>query len=300
MAQFPTVRLDFWSALAQDSLKSEQKTNGRNMKRVLAACCGLLVASAVCAQEAAPPVPFADFEAKRVRPPTAGTQKRITVQIDPEAEPAVDASVAAAPDGSLAPAAKAARFAWFWDEVGTDLAGASPGRLQDGLGVLEGRVEVPAPRLQDLQDMIADYGVTLLTSTIGTDVSPALVLAVMAVESGGKADAVSRVGAQGLMQLMPDTATQFGVSDAFDAQQNILGGVKFLDVLMQEFSGDPVLVLAGYNAGAGAVREHGGVPPYAETRDYVPKVLAAYRVTRNLCTTPPIMVSDGCVFQSMN
>jgi len=271
------------------------------MKRVLAACCGLVVASTIWAQEQGAPEPFADFQAKRVRPPSPGTEKRITVQIDPTAAAAVsDETPVAEPDGSLAPNAQTPRFAWFWDEVGSDLEHASPGRLEDGLLALEGRVEVPAPRLQDLQDLIAEYGVPLLTATIGTDVSPALALAVLVVESGGEPEAVSTVGAQGLMQLMPETAAQFGVADAFDAQDNIRGGVAFLDQLMDEFSGDPVLVLAGYNAGAGAVRAHSGVPPFAETRDYVPKVLAAYQLTRNLCATPPILISDGCVFESMN
>jgi soluble lytic murein transglycosylase-like protein len=69
---------------------------------------------------------------------------------------------------------------------------------------------------------------------------------------------------------------------------------------MQEFDNDPILVLAGYNAGEGSVRNYDGVPPYAETRDYVPKVLAAFQVARGLCTTPPELISDGCVFNSMN
>ena len=129
-----------------------------------------------------------------------------------------------------------------------------------------------------------------------TSVSPALVLAVIAVESAGRANAVSSAGAAGLMQLMPDTATRFGVTDRMVADQNISGGVRYLDWLMQEFNGDPMLVLAGYNAGEGAVRKNGGVPPYAETRDYVPKVLAAFQVARGLCRTPPELISDGCVF----
>lgn len=269
-----------------------------------AALCGLAVASGVAAEEAPAPQPFATFEAKRVRPPAPGTLKRITVQIDPDAVvfaapvPRTEREDDPAPGGS-APTGAAARYSWFWEAVGSDLDGASPGRLVEGLAVLERRGEVPAPRLQDLQAMIGQYGVALLTSTIGTEVSPALVLAVMAVESGGKADAVSRVGATGLMQLMPGTAQQFGVEDSLDPVQNIEGGVRFLNWLMQEFSGDPLLVLAGYNAGPGAVRDNKGVPPFAETRDYVPKVLAAYQIARNLCATPPVMISDGCVFQTM-
>jgi soluble lytic murein transglycosylase-like protein len=98
------------------------------------------------------------------------------------------------------------------------------------------------------------------------------------------------------MQLMPATAARFGVADSFDAAQNIRGGVAYLDWLMAHFGGDPILVLAGYNAGEGAVRDHAGVPPFAETRAYVPKVLAAYRVARGLCRRPPARLADGCVF----
>ena len=125
-------------------------------------------------------------------------------------------------------------------------------------------------------------------------------LAVIAVESAGRADAVSHAGAQGLMQLMPDTASRFGVKDSLRPDDNIAGGVKYLDFLMKEFDQDPILVLAGYNAGEGAVRNHKGVPPYAETRDYVPKVLAAFQVASGLCQTPPELISDGCVFVAMN
>ncbi len=98
------------------------------------------------------------------------------------------------------------------------------------------------------------------------------------------------------MQLMPATAARFGVTDVNLPSDNIKGGVAFLDYLMKEFDRDPILVLAGYNAGEGAVRSHGGVPPFAETRDYVPKVLAAFHTARGLCLTQPMLVSDGCVF----
>ena len=123
-----------------------------------------------------------------------------------------------------------------------------------------------------------------------------MMLAVIAVESGGRSDAVSSAGAGGLMQLMPDTASRFGVTDRMSPKESIRGGVAYLDWLMKEFGGDPLLVLAGYNAGEGAVRKHKGVPPYAETRDYVPKVLAAFKVASGLCLTPPELITDGCVF----
>ena len=117
------------------------------------------------------------------------------------------------------------------------------------------------------------------------------------VESAGRADALSGAGAQGLMQLMPATAARFGVTNAFDPADNIAGGVRFLDFLMETFDGDPIMVLAGYNAGENSIPKHKGVPPYSETRDYVPKVLAAFSVARGLCLTPPELVSDGCVFR---
>ena len=99
------------------------------------------------------------------------------------------------------------------------------------------------------------------------------------------------------MQLMPDTAARFGVTDRLSRFQNIKGGVAYLDWLLGEFGGDAMLALAGYNAGEGAVRRHGGIPPYAETRDYVPKVLAAYEVARGLCQTQPVLITDACALR---
>lgn len=242
------------------------------------------------------PKPFPEFEAKRIRPPSAGAGKRITVQIDPELKVPAPAAEA----GTATEVEAAGRHGWFWDKVAPDLAASGPGRLDKALLALNGGGGIAAPRLQHLQEIAQQRGVQILTESVGTQVSPALVLAVIAVESAGKADAVSSAGAQGLMQLMPDTAVRFGVTDALEPQQNIAGGIRYLDWLMSSFDGDPILVLAGYNAGEGAVREHQGVPPYAETRDYVPKVLAAFQVARGLCLTPPELISDGCVFRSMN
>ncbi|MEL7164221.1 MAG: lytic transglycosylase domain-containing protein [Pseudomonadota bacterium] len=245
-----------------------------------------------------PPPPFKDFSAKRVKPPAPGAKRRITVQIEPQVEETVPEE--GAPIARADPSASA-RYDWFWSEVSPEMEGAGAGRLIPAMRALAGaKVPVPAPRLQQLQGAARAHGTDILRATIGTDVSPALVLAVMMVESAGRPDAVSSAGAQGLMQLMPDTATRFGVSDSFASAENIAGGVKYLDWLMDTFDRDPLLVLAGYNAGEGAVRSHGGVPPYAETRDYVPKVLAAYQVARGLCVTPPELASDGCVFATLN
>ncbi|MCY3846394.1 MAG: lytic transglycosylase domain-containing protein [Acidobacteria bacterium] len=102
-------------------------------------------------------------------------------------------------------------------------------------------------------------------------VDPSLVHAIIAVESGYRANAQSPAGAQGLMQLMPGTQRQLGVSDAFDPQQNVDAGVAYLHRLTDEFG--TVLALAAYNAGPGAVRRYNGIPPYKETRAYVQAVL---------------------------
>jgi len=106
---------------------------------------------------------------------------------------------------------------------------------------------------------------------------PALVRAVVGVESAFRTDAVSPKGARGLMQLMPSTAAALGVRDPFDPAQNLDGGARHLAALVQSYRGDLNKALAAYNAGAGAVARHGGVPPYPETQDYVAKVLKRYK-----------------------
>jgi len=108
-------------------------------------------------------------------------------------------------------------------------------------------------------------------------VDAALVRAVIHAESAFNPQARSRVGAQGLMQLMPPTAAELGVTNAFDAEQNIDGGVRYLAMLLKKFNGDTKLATAAYNAGPGAVGEYGGVPPYAETRAYVKRIAILHR-----------------------
>jgi len=103
-------------------------------------------------------------------------------------------------------------------------------------------------------------------------VEEAVVRAIIHAESAYNPTALSRAGAQGLMQLMPPTAARFGVSDSYDAGQNIRGGVQYLAWLLKRFKGDLTLAAAGYNAGEGAVDRHGGVPPYSETQYYVRRV----------------------------
>ncbi|MCA1336687.1 lytic transglycosylase domain-containing protein [Pseudooceanicola marinus] len=250
------------------------------------------------------PPPFKDFTHRTVRPPEPGAKKRITVQITPTAPPAAVARPQAAPTGGATSGAGTTpgkgRFGWFWQAMSPAMEASGPGRLEPALTALATAPEaqaVPAPRLGPLMEIARAHTAPILLHSAGTRVSPALVLAVIAVESSGDAGAQSRAGAQGLMQLMPDTAMRYGVSDPFDADQNIAGGIAFLDDLMDRFAGDPIMVLAGYNAGETQLADHGGVPDFAETRDYVPKVLAAFAVARGLCLTPPELISDGCVFR---
>lgn len=106
--------------------------------------------------------------------------------------------------------------------------------------------------------------------------SPRLVQALVQVESGYNPRAVSSKGAQGLMQLMPDTARMLAVDDPFDPEQNLRGGTRYLRSMLDRF-GDMQMALAAYNAGPTAVQRHGGVPPYAETQGYVRRILALYR-----------------------
>jgi|SoiMetStandDraft_2_1073263.scaffolds.fasta_scaffold12473_4 soluble lytic murein transglycosylase-like protein len=109
-------------------------------------------------------------------------------------------------------------------------------------------------------------------------VDPHLVRAIITVESNFDPHAVSRAGAQGLMQLMPDTAVRYRVENPFDPHANIEGGIRYLRDLLRLFPSDLRHVLAAYNAGEGAVQQYGGMPPYPETQRYVERVLTLYGV----------------------
>ena len=129
------------------------------------------------------------------------------------------------------------------------------------------RLTAQAPVLSLIQRLAQQYSV-----------DPHLVQAIIRVESNFDPHAVSRAGAQGLMQLMPDTAARYRVEDPFDPQANIEGGIRYLRDLLRLFPSDLRHVLAAYNAGEGAVQQYGGMPPYPETQRYVERVLALYTV----------------------
>ncbi|PVA05785.1 lytic transglycosylase domain-containing protein [Thalassorhabdomicrobium marinisediminis] len=268
---------------------------------------GLL--SAATAAVAESPTLQNDFTFRRVGVPQSGARNRITVQIAPAAPggPSAPSAAGAAPPipqaaaspaiAGLAP--RSGGVDWYWDAISPSLDEVTSFSLETAVAALGSAPDgqaMPAPRLQGMSELAHRYGRDILAATIGTNVSPALVLAVISVESAGRPDAVSSAGAQGLMQLMPPTAARFGVTNAFDPAQNIKGGTAYLDWLLGEFDNGVIFALAGYNAGEGAVRNNNGVPPYAETLAYVPKVLSAWEVARGLCMTPPELVTDGCVF----
>jgi soluble lytic murein transglycosylase-like protein len=149
-----------------------------------------------------------------------------------------------------------------------------------------GQVQTAAPvDTADLVDMIdriaAEQGV-----------EDSLVHSVIRAESNYNAYAVSPKGAQGIMQLIPSTAKRFGVSNAFDVRDNVLGGVKYLKFLLDYYQNDYVRTIAAYNAGEAAVDKYNGVPPYSETRNYV------YRVAQNLKTARARHSADAKVAEA--
>lgn len=252
---------------------------------------------------------------KKARP-SNGSGKRIDIQITKEEDwykrthrekmenqKAADQTDDAPTDVASAvakPKSNKDAYDWFWKANSPALSDAAFNRMDKALLSLGNNPAAQArlsPRLTTYQKLAEKYGNDILLATLGKEISPALVLAVIGVESSGRTDAVSSAGAVGLMQLMEATAARFDVTDRTDPQQSIKAGAAYLAWLLREFKGDPLLALAGYNAGENAVKSHNGVPPYAETRAYVPKVVAAWGVAKALCMSPPKHPTDGCVFK---
>lgn len=163
-------------------------------------------------------------------------------------------------------------------------------RVEEGMVIMVledgGEIGVPPEAVRGfvpdevVEEVVGPAGTDLRALAIATarkhGLDPELVLAVVGVESAFRPKAVSPKGAQGLMQLMPGTAADLGVEDAFDPAQNLDGGVRHLGSLLTLYGGDVSRALAAYNAGEGAVARHGGIPPFKETREYVKKVLERY------------------------
>ena len=114
-------------------------------------------------------------------------------------------------------------------------------------------------------------------ASLETGTPPGLVRAVLMAESAGDPSAISLAGAEGLMQLMPGTASGCGINDAFEPNQNVQCGATYLKEMLERYHGNVTLAVAAYNAGPGAVDRYHGVPPYPETRAYVARVISAYQ-----------------------
>ena len=185
-------------------------------------------------------------------PATSGT--------GPDGMPVLDpASLGATPFAALVRSALAGR------------SGATGGADADGIPFAGASAPgAPAPVASEEIDRLVS------ANSATWNVDPALIKAIIANESGFNANATSKAGAQGLMQLMPDTAAGLGVSDSYDPAQNVWGGTRYIKGLLDRFGGNMQLAVAAYNAGPNAVERYNGVPPYAETQNYVQNVLSSY------------------------
>jgi soluble lytic murein transglycosylase-like protein len=128
------------------------------------------------------------------------------------------------------------------------------------------------------ESRLLQYDNLILTTSERHNIDPALVKAIILAESSIDTDAVSKNGAQGLMQLMPETAKSLGVKNSTHPEQNIEAGTKYLKCLIDDYNGNIKIALAAYNAGAGTVKRYNGIPPYEGTRSFIKKVLAYYNI----------------------
>jgi hypothetical protein len=147
-------------------------------------------------------------------------------------------------------------------------------------------VEDDTEELSEINDPETLYYPMIVKASERYQVDPLLVKAMIVVESGFDPNAVSHVGAQGLMQLMPSTARALGVEDSFNPAHNIEGGVKYFKKLLDRFNGDVRLALAAYNAGSRKVRKYRGVPPFTETQNYIEKVFKLHTDFKKTETRP--------------
>jgi len=139
--------------------------------------------------------------------------------------------------------------------------------------------EIPSPKIPGTRINVRDsdyYNDIIYSKSDKYNIEPSLIKAVITAESNWKPTAVSTKGAIGLMQLMPSTATDMLVNNPYDPEENIEGGTRYLRYLLDRFNGDVTLALAAYNSGPETVRKFGDVPPIAETRQYVKRVLSMY------------------------
>jgi soluble lytic murein transglycosylase-like protein len=171
--------------------------------------------------------------------------------------------------GSQVNASQSSSGTSFADTLINALNGHSP-VVQLGSSQAGGLLPPSTPYRELIESTAAEHGIP-----------SALIAAIIQAESGFNANAISPAGAKGLMQLMDGTAAGLSVSDPFDPAQNIAGGAQYITSMLERYDGSVALALAAYNAGPGAVDQYGGIPPYAETQNYVPTVLRLFEQYRS-------------------
>lgn len=185
------------------------------------------------------------------------------------------------------PTMASTQYHWFWTMVPPRMADGERSRAMDAVAAARFDNRRMFGTATMARSVLTNWASEINAAAHASRLSEALLAALVMVESNGKPNAVSHAGAQGLGQLMPGTARHLGVRDAFHPAQNLRGAAAYLSDLLDMFGGDLVLALAAYNAGEGAVMRHKGVPPYRETRAYVPKVLSAFLLTQEICGLQP-------------
>lgn len=173
------------------------------------------------------------------------------------------------------------RVRLYMDSGSTNFIDVAPGEIASSEPIVLPAPPKSAPTVQQLapnQSKLTDDELHQLVASAGAehDLDADLLASVVRAESGGHADAVSRAGAQGLMQLMPGTAADLGVTNAFIPGQNVRGGTAYLDTLLKRYHENLALALAAYNAGPAAVDRWHGIPPYRETQLYVARVIREF------------------------
>lgn len=186
---------------------------------------------------------------------------------------------------------------WFWSQIPAQISGGSRAGAIRVIQVERAKGRSMFGSKAMLKRVLRRWRPEIEAAARQAKVSEALIAAIVMVESGGNHRIVSPAGAQGLGQLMPGTARRYGVKNSFDPAQNLRGSAAYISDLLKLYRNDLVLVLAAYNAGEGAVKKYSGVPPYRETRNYVPKVLSAFELAGSFCSTPPRAARRQCQFR---
>jgi soluble lytic murein transglycosylase-like protein len=194
-------------------------------------------------------------------------------------------------------ASRAQSAGWFWAEVPARIAAGSRSSAIRVIEVERAKGRRLFGSRAMLGRVLTRWRPEIEAAAREARVSEALIAAIVMVESGGNPRAVSPAGARGLGQLMPGTARRYGVQNVFNPGQNLRGSAAYLSDLLKLYRNDLVLVLAAYNAGEGAVARYKGVPPYRETRNYVPKVLSAFALAGSFCATRPRAARRKCQFR---